>query len=83
MPVSKPLTTKLVTALLSPLISSPAPDDCKPPLMTTSGPFGLVWPVKEVCVKPSMVVSPSIIGSGDEGLIVKTPLAKPGSVVGC
>ncbi len=53
------------------------------PSITISGPAGFVFPVKTVCVSPSMVVPPLLrLNSPTSGFMVKTPAAKPGSLAG-
>src|SRR6266404_4801839 len=81
-PPMKPLTTNPVIVLLSPLMKNAPPEASMLPLIATSGPFRLVSPVNIVCVLPSIRVLLRTVGNADDGLIVNTPPAKPGSVAG-
>jgi hypothetical protein len=52
------------------------------PFIAIAGPFGLVTPVNEIWLAPSIVVPPGTGGSGEMGEMVKTAPLNPGSVVG-
>src|SRR5215510_9337092 len=81
-PEANPLITRALIVLPSPLMLKALTAPARLPLMTTSGPFGLVSPPKAVCDVPSMVIGVVIVGKAEVGLMVKTPPEKFGSVFG-